>query len=366
MAAGVPLQASVGAQPLQKRYVAAGENVQVNGKTFTAGARGLLCVELAALKEISIVCIGADGETSVSLAAKLGATTMTVTTTDIQAAVAQERGRIREIDQISAGLDLTGAAGIQFSELRARAVAGEVSLDGLRAGALDLIRGQRPSFTIGHGAAGWVSTSDHLACALMVRSGYSTDAEKMYGATVMEQSKPLHSMHLMDICRASLTMKGKDVPSNRDDLIRAVFSSTGDMPVGLGDYINKLLLLQYRAAPASWKSFANIKTANDFHDQHGIRPTFSGDFHQIGKSGEIQHGSFSEESYKWRVDTYAKMYEIDRRDIINDNIGLFGDLSQGLARASARAKQAGCSDHVERRGRILEFDQYELLQRFGH
>ena len=58
---------------------------------------------------------------------------------------------------------------------------------------------------------------------------------------------------------------------------------------------------------------------------------------KLPSSGEIKHGNFTEEVYSWSVDTFAKRFEIDRRDIIDDDASVFSDVIPGLARAAARS-----------------------------
>lgn len=97
----------------------------------------------------------------------------------------------------------------------------------------------------------------------MVKAGYESAAEKMFGANVMEQSKRLHHQSLPDLCRAALMIDGRQVPNTRDEMIRAALS-TGSMQVALGDSANEVLQVAYRQAPASWRSFAAVKPASNF------------------------------------------------------------------------------------------------------
>lgn len=57
----------------------------------------------------------------------------------------------------------------------------------------------------------------------------------------------------------------------------------------------------------------------------------------MAPGGEIQHGTFNEETYTWSVDTFAKRFEIDRRDFVNDDASVFSDVIPGLARAAMRS-----------------------------
>ena len=79
-----------------------------------------------------------------------------------------------------------------------------------------------------------------------------------------------------------------------------------------------------------------MKSSANFRTQTSIRPNWSGDLRQLPPGGDISHGDFSEETYQWRVDTFAKQFSIDRQDIVNDDASVFSDLIPGMARSAAR------------------------------
>jgi phage major head subunit gpT-like protein len=42
-------------------------------------------------------------------------------------------------------------------------------------------------------------------------------------------------------------------------------------------------------------------------------------------------------TYPFRIDTFAKMLSLDRRDIVNDDLGLFDEAARNLGRAAMRS-----------------------------
>jgi hypothetical protein len=106
--------------------------------------------------------------------------------------------------------------------------------------------------------------------------------------------------------------------------------------VALNDSANKILVSAYMQAPSPWKSFAAIKSAANFKNQTGVRPTFLGDLRELPPGGTIDHGSFDEETYEWRVKTYAKQLQVDRHDFINDDLGVFSEILPSFGKAAAR------------------------------
>src|SRR5690606_5938938 len=66
---GFKFQASVGVTVGERQHVKAGDTITANGRSVTAGSRGLLHVTKGTLKEVSILALGADGTTTVNIAA---------------------------------------------------------------------------------------------------------------------------------------------------------------------------------------------------------------------------------------------------------------------------------------------------------
>jgi hypothetical protein len=76
---GFKFQASVGVVPSDYERVRPNDTVQVNGRAITAGRSGFTLVKAGVLREVSIVAIGADANTSVAIAAQGKESTMNET-----------------------------------------------------------------------------------------------------------------------------------------------------------------------------------------------------------------------------------------------------------------------------------------------
>jgi hypothetical protein len=350
----VPLQASVGLESgFQYRQIRAGEKVRANGREFTAPAEGFWHITKCQLREVSIVAIAADADTAVVIARKGKESPMEPEeiipeettppnpppqdaglSAALELAARRETARREDVtSRLAKYVAQCPALLDRFETIGQHAL--QAGWDGNRC-ELELLRASRPSPPAIGGGRTSAPTAAHLSAALMVRAGFEKAAEQAHGQRVMEESRRLHARSLVDLCRAAIDIDGRDAPRYRDGMIRAALS-TGSMPIALGDSANKILVAAYRQAPASWRSFAAVKSAADFKDQTGIRPTFAGDLEEVGSGGEIKHGSYAEETYQWSVDTFGKQFQIDRRDIIDDDAGVFTDVVPSLARAAARS-----------------------------
>ncbi|MBN2583968.1 MAG: Mu-like prophage major head subunit gpT family protein [Planctomycetes bacterium] len=332
---GFAWEASVGLEVHERRRVAAGEVVAVNGRTIRALANGFTLVSRGRLREVSIVALGCDGGTSVSIAAQKRTEGVMVTTATVEQDVVEqqtretetatlEAGRVEAIRKICAG---------RFPEIEERAVAEQWDTNRVE---LEVLRASRPKVPAAYIPDQHVPTSASLEAAILMRMGKGGLGEKVLGAPAMEAGERLGAAHLMDICRAALLSEHRDVPHGRLDMVRAALS-TMSLPTALGAVANKLLLDSYNETPATWRSFCAVRSVSDFKTNTAIRPSFTGALQPVAPGGELKHGSVAESTTTFSVDTYGKLLSVDRRDIINDDMGLFQDAASAHGRAAMRS-----------------------------
>lgn len=324
---GFQFQASVGVAPCEWERVRPGDIVDVNGRAIRATGNGFTLVRSSTLKEVSIVAIGADAGTSVAIAATGKGEEVTMTTTEktadeIRAEAATETERITAIRRVCDG---------RFNEIEARAIREGWPQQRTE---LEVLRASRPQGPYIHSHC--VPSGRVIEAAILAHMGHERLAEQHLGPQVAQQARDMRVTSLVDLCRAALQVDGREAFSGRESLIRAALSSYS-LPTALGDAANKVLLDAYTDSPATWRAFAAIKSANDFKDHTGIRPSQTGDLEEVAPGGELKHGGLKEATYKYSVDTFGKMLTIDRRDIVNDDLGVFEDTAASLGRAAMRS-----------------------------
>ncbi len=341
---GVSLQASIGFAPDRREFIHAGATIMVNNQTITAGAGGLTIVRSGRLREISLVPIGADPDTNISIAASRGgkATSMpnetTITTPDQPGMSAPQRVLARW----TAATFHNAHIRQQLEPCLTAALSGDITFDDfdrevlraqLRDAQLTAARSERPQGPAIHSSSRDLS-GDAAEAALLCHLGHEGAAVKTLGeqATQAGRSLGLHSLH--DILRAKMQHEGIDVPAARNDMIRAAFSTASIAGI-LGNAANKISVEAYRAVPSVARMVAKKLTANDFKDHTGYRLTGDSTFDELGPGGEIKHGSLTESSFSYRVATHARMFGLTRQDVINDDLGKFEEVPRLLGRGSA-------------------------------
>lgn len=118
--------------------------------------------------------------------------------------------------------------------------------------------------------------------------------------------------------------------------VKASMVSTISLAGILGNVANKSILAGYMEEDQSWKEIATVKSVSNFHQHTHYRMLDSLEYEEIGPSGELKHGTLSQESYTSQAKTYGKMIAFDRRDIINDDLGALDSIREILGRGAAK------------------------------
>lgn len=109
------------------------------------------------------------------------------------------------------------------------------------------------------------------------------------------------------------------------ECLRAAFSSTAISGI-LSNIANKALLEPFNAVEQIWRRISRIKPVKDFKTITSYRLTASGKYEKVAPTGELKHGSLGEESFSNKADTYGKILQLTRTDMINDDLGALMDL----------------------------------------
>jgi hypothetical protein len=331
---GIPLQASVGVEPTRKRLVKDGETVLVNGQTIKA-SRPLTLVEAGKLREISIVSLGADSTTSAIVAKKGTQMSEVITADNNHDLIRAERERIAQINRMTTGD--WGSQDAVIARLRDQAINEEISLSVLANSLLECIRAQRPKGPAIHASHHDNMNEKTLEASLMIRAGQESLAVKAYGEQTVEAARKAGIHSLVDLCKASLLANYKDVPSSRDEMIRASVSNS-NLPNILSNTLGRSLIESYTSATQGWRPFARVLSAANFQPQTAIRPSTFEPLEQVAPGGNLTHASLNEDGvYSWRVDTFGRMLTIDRRDIVNDNLQAFSEVGPMMGMAAGRS-----------------------------
>ncbi len=118
--------------------------------------------------------------------------------------------------------------------------------------------------------------------------------------------------------------------------LAATNASTLSLPGILSNVANKEILRGYMEEDQTWRELATVKTVRDFKQVTSYRMLDDMQYEELPPGGKIKEGKLGEESYTRQAKTYAKMFQFDRADILNDDLGAFDDIRNRLGSGAAK------------------------------
>ena len=116
--------------------------------------------------------------------------------------------------------------------------------------------------------------------------------------------------------------------------IRAEGVSTVDIGGILSNVANKFLLEGFFSVERVWRNICAVRNVNDFKTVTSYRLIGTDQYEPVAPGGELKHGTLGSESYTNKADTFGLMLSVDRRDIINDDLGAITTVPRKLGRGS--------------------------------
>lgn len=110
--------------------------------------------------------------------------------------------------------------------------------------------------------------------------------------------------------------------------------STIDIGGILSNIANKFLLEGFFSVERVWRSLCAVRSVGDFKTVTSYRLIGTDQYEQVAPGGELKHGNLGNEIYTNKADTYGLMLSVDRRDIINDDLGAITTVPRKLGRGS--------------------------------
>jgi len=365
---GFPWQASVGAGVEEFEFVKEGLKVTVNGTQYNGPVN---VVRKSSLGEISFVDLGADGATSASVAAQASVplgdpdmddsqtstqgdidTTPTTPVTptpatapsiaaqhDVNAAIEEmRRAHATELERIAAIRRIYSGA---LPSVEARAIREGWNLEKAE---LEKIRAMRPEVPAIHIQQNAINSSVlEAACYLSAGLTNIEDVTEEQALDVANR-RFRGGIGLQELLLEAAWANGYSGRNFRDHraVMRAAFgtrieaSSVSNIDIGaiLANVANKFLLDGFFHVERTWRNICAVRNVSDFKTVTSYRLIGKDQYELVAPGGEIKHGNLGNESYTNKADTYALMLSVDRRDIINDDLGAITTVPRKLGRGS--------------------------------
>jgi hypothetical protein len=389
---GFPWQASIGAEVQQLEFVDRGNTVKVNGRNFSGP---VYVARRTSLREISFAALGADDNTTASIAATLSpqeqslmefsqwltangfdeaslsqpqldllraaydsetetpeqheeATKPAPLTATVDTAAIQKQ--VREIQAAEAdrtsgirlvcskyNISSTKVDGKEVPSLEAHAIREGWSVERTE---LEALRASRPASPAIHVAQDFSGNLTVLECAV-AKSAQLLDREQRFDTRTLEAADKQYrtGVGLQRLLIMAAGAAGYPVPPGpmrqvSRDFLRAAFTMHEISGI-LSNTGNKLLLASFNAVESVWRSIAAVGQVNDFKTVTRFRLIEDAKFERVGPDGRLKHAGFEEESFSNKAETYGKILSLTRQDIINDDLGALSTRAQKIGRGAA-------------------------------
>jgi hypothetical protein len=255
-------------------------------------------------------------------------------TKDIRAQALAETKRIAAVRRICAG---------KFAEIEAQAI--EEGWDKTKT-ELEVLRASRPKAPAAHIPDNTMS-GRILEAACMLSAKFEGVEQEFDEKTLTAADKRFHGgIGLQELLLEAAWANGYTGRTFRDtrSVLRAAFAadvqasfSTVDIDGILSNLANKFLLLGFFSVERIWRNICAVRNVRDFKTITSYRLIGADQYQPIGRGGEIKSGTLGNETYTNKADTMALLLSIDRRDIINDDLGAITTVPRKLGRGSGLA-----------------------------
>jgi hypothetical protein len=400
---GFPWQASLGAlaQPGGMEFIPKGKKAVANGREFEGPVH---IARRSVLGEVSFVALGADDNTTASVAAaaikeddmtfdqwltakgfdaatlsdnqkaslqamfdaeeKATAVTATAVETDpgasdviaqLRAEAATEAKRIADVRRICA------VGGGKHAEIEAKAITEGWDVTKTE---LAVLRAERPALASGgvRRDADPAQAGRAIEAALCLSAGIPESAvAKWYDQRTMNAavSGNLSGAGIHSVLAYAIEAAGGSARMRRvdNDFIQTAFeantvlrqqereirASSGFTTISLSGILsnvaNKTMLAAYTAVESVVAMFSAETDVSDFKEVTRYRLTGTGVFEKVGPDGELKHAGLSEQAYTNKVETFGKMFALNRQMMINDDLGAFLQIPRIIGRMSALKRE---------------------------
>lgn len=111
--------------------------------------------------------------------------------------------------------------------------------------------------------------------------------------------------------------------------------STYSLPIILSNTANRFLKVGFDSVDQAWRMIAAIGSSSDFKQFQNVQLTGGLLYNDVAPGGELKHGTISELGYTNQIGTTGLLLAIDRKDLINDNLGALTGAGRRMGRGGA-------------------------------
>lgn len=327
--AGIPLQASIGADAGNIENVNSGGVVAVNGREF---AGPVSVVRASDLRETSVVLFGADANTSAAIAAEAN-----------EGVSMSEQLNEKPVEaaapQTEAATIVAADKKVEAPAVTAEDIANRV-FEKIRAERLAEVRAERPKAPAVHVVDVAAASEPKVIEAALCLAGGLPGVDRLYDGKTLEAADRRRGHTslgevLIEAARANGYQGSARISAGNIREVLASGFATHSISNVLAATYGKFLLQGFTAVESNWDMIASVRSVSDYKSVTGVRVTGGFEFDEVGNGGELKQAEAGDETRSIKANLYGRMSSITMVDIVNDDLGALSVVPQRLGRGAA-------------------------------
>ncbi len=175
--------------------------------------------------------------------------------------------------------------------------------------------------------------------AVITRRQTDAVAYRMAGGELPDDARQYVNMSLREMAVESLSREGVSTRGmSADEVFTRAAHTSSDFPLVVSNAANKVALDTYKAAESPLKTLCRQRTLPNFKESNAIRLGDMGRLEPLSEDGEIKATSRAETGESMRLKTFARGLTVTRELLINDDLGMLGDMTAALGEAAAQTE----------------------------
>ena len=327
--AGIPLQASIGADAGNIENVNSGGVVTVNGREF---AGPVSVVRASDLRETSVVLFGADANTSAAIAAEAN-----------EGVSMSEQLNEKPVEaaapQTEAATIVAAEQKVEAPAVTAEDIANRV-FEKIRAERLAEVRAERPKAPAVHVVDVAAASEPKAIEAALCLAGGLPGVDRLFDAKTLEAADRRRGHTslgevLVEAARANGYQGSARISAGNIREVLASGFATHSISNVLSATYGKFLLQGFTAVESNWDMIASVRSVSDYKSVTGVRVTGGFEFDEVGNGGELKMAEAGDETRSIKANLYGRLSAITMVDIVNDDLGALSVVPQRLGRGAA-------------------------------
>lgn len=162
---------------------------------------------------------------------------------------------------------------------------------------------------------------------------------------IMDQAHKFATYSMVDLARECCRLDGHSVPDDRNELfaqalrpsLRAA-SSGSTLTRIFTTSVNAMLLASYEEADDTTAGWVSETDVQNYQSQERARIDVGGGLKKRPRGKTAEHADYTDSYETYKIADYAKLFEIDDQDFIDDNLGGLKTVPTDMGQAAARLR----------------------------